>query len=227
MFAVQGASKGIELTIARAAELPRSLLGDGGKVKQILINLVSNAVKFTERGRSASRRPRARRADEAILVKIVVADTGIGIAAQDLERMFQPFEQLEAGARAGGTGLGLAISLGHARLMRGDLTVESAPGVGTTFTFTFVAKASSRRRRRAAERPPGRGRRDADARCSSSTTWRTTGTSSRSCSRSPASRRAPPRTERAPSRSTRTGARTSCSWTSACPEWAGSRPSVA
>jgi CheY-like chemotaxis protein len=68
-------------------------------------------------------------------------DSGIGIAAPDLERMFQPFEQLKAGAIAGGTGLGLAISRSHARLMRGDVTVESALGVGTTFKFTFLAQA--------------------------------------------------------------------------------------
>ena len=142
MFAGEAASKGLALTIVCAPELPRSLLGDGGKVKQILINLASNALKFTERGAirfkaSAS----ADRVEGAISVKIVVADTGIGIAANDSARIFQPFEQLDAGKRAGGTGLGLAISLGHARLMGGDLTVESAPGKGSTFTFTFVAKS--------------------------------------------------------------------------------------
>ena len=99
-------------------------------MKQILINLVSNAVKFTDRDRSASRRRASVVADAATLVEIVVADTGIGIAEQDLARMFQPFEQLDAGARAGGTGLGLAISLAYARLMGGDLSVESAPGAG-------------------------------------------------------------------------------------------------
>ncbi len=147
MFAGEAASKGIELAIECAPDLPRSILGDGAKVKQILINLVSNALKFTERGSirfKASASAIANGADGAdgtMSVKIVVADTGIGIAAQDTARIFQPFEQLEAGKRAGGTGLGLAISLGHARLMGGDLTVESAPGVGSTFTFTFTAKS--------------------------------------------------------------------------------------
>ena len=74
------------------------------------------------------------------LVEIVVGDTGIGIAEQDLTRMFQPFEQLAVGARAGGTGLGLAISLAYARLMDGDLSVTSAPGAGSQFKLTFVAK---------------------------------------------------------------------------------------
>ena len=145
MFAGEAASKGIEVTIVCAPELPRAILGDGGKVKQVLINLAGNALKFTARGSirfEASARAIADGvgADGPVLVKIVVVDTGIGIAAGDRARIFQPFEQLEAGKRAGGTGLGLAISLAHARLMGGDLTVESAPGIGSTFTFTFVAK---------------------------------------------------------------------------------------
>ena len=147
MFASEAASRGIEVEIACAAELPRSILGDGGKVKQILMNLTGNALKFTERGAirfEASARAMADGTDgpdSSLLVKIVVADTGIGIAAHDTARIFRPFEQLEAGKRAGGTGLGLAISLGHARLMGGDLTVESTPGIGSTFTFSFVAKS--------------------------------------------------------------------------------------
>jgi two-component system, sensor histidine kinase and response regulator len=140
MFAVQTASMGVELTIESAPELLRSLFCDGAKVKQILINLASNAVKFTRQGSIRVKASASTLAGEAILVKIVVADTGIGIAARDLERIFEPFEQLKAGAAAGGTGLGLAISLAHTRLMRGDLTAQSVPGVGSTFTFTFVAK---------------------------------------------------------------------------------------
>jgi chemotaxis family two-component system sensor kinase Cph1 len=112
-----------------------------GKVKQIVINLVSNAVKFTKQGTIRVEASASVLADATIRVEIVVIDTGIGIAAPDLERMFQPFEQLKAGVTAGGTGLGLAISRNHARLMRGDVTVASVLGVGTTFTFTFQARA--------------------------------------------------------------------------------------
>ena len=140
MFAGEAASKGIEVTIACAPELPRAILGDGGKVKQILINLAGNALKFTERGSIRYEASANASADGPVLVEIVVADTGIGIAADDSARIFQPFEQLAAGKRAGGTGLGLAISRAHARLMGGDLTVQSAPGIGSRFTFTFAAK---------------------------------------------------------------------------------------
>ena len=217
-------------TIECAPELPRSILGDGAKVKQILINLASNALKFTERGSirfkaSASDASRTVRSS----VKIVVADTGIGIAAQDAARIFQPFEQLDAGKRAGGTGLGLAISLGHARLMGGDLTVESAPGVGSTFTFTFAAKSVGLAACAAAGRgqSPRRGRRDESQGAHRRRRGRQPGRPRGAARRGPDSRRARRRTERTPSRSTRTGARTSCSSTCACPEWAGSRPSDA
>jgi signal transduction histidine kinase/CheY-like chemotaxis protein len=140
MFLASTAAKGVELTIERSPELPRALLGDSAKVKQILINLAGNAVKFTTKGAIRIQASASPLLDELTRVEIVVADTGIGIAADDLKRMFQPFEQLEAGARVGGTGLGLAISLAHARLMGGDITAESTPGVGTTFKVTFQAK---------------------------------------------------------------------------------------
>jgi PAS domain S-box-containing protein len=140
MFAAQAQAKAVDLIVECVPELPRSLLGDGAKVRQILVNLASNALKFTARGSIRFRASSNVLADGAVLAKIVVVDTGIGIAPKDAARLFQPFEQLEAGKRAGGTGLGLAISLAYARLMGGDLTVETAPDRGSTFTFTFVAK---------------------------------------------------------------------------------------
>jgi len=153
MFAAQAAANGTELRIESTPSLPRSLLGDGGKVKQILINLVSNAIKFTQQGSIRVTATWSAIEDAAARVEVVVADTGVGIAEQDVARMFQPFEQLEGGARAGGTGLGLAISLAYARFMGGDLAVESAPGAGSRFTFTFVAKRVEPERVRAASGP--------------------------------------------------------------------------
>ena len=140
MFGVDVAAKDIEFTIQRALELPPWLLGDEAKVRQILINLTGNALKFTSQGSIRLRVSASPLAMGAALVQIVVADTGIGIAPGEAARIFQPFEQLDAGKRTGGTGLGLAISLAHARLMGGDLRVESNPGCGSTFTLTYVAK---------------------------------------------------------------------------------------
>ena len=140
MFAVEAASKGVELTLERSTELPGSLLGDGAKVKQILLNLTSNALKFTRQGSIRLEASWSELAEGSSLFRVVVADTGIGILPQDVARIFQPFEQVEAGKQAGGTGLGLAISLAQARRMGGDLVVESASGAGSTFTFTCVAR---------------------------------------------------------------------------------------
>jgi signal transduction histidine kinase/ActR/RegA family two-component response regulator len=139
MFAAEAGSKGVALTLEPASDLPGSLVGDGGKVRQILINLTSNAVKFTNQG-SIRVTATSRTVDTTILTEIIVADTGIGITEPERARLFKPFEQLDAGMKAGGTGLGLAISLSHARLMGGDLTVESTVGVGSRFTLTFVTK---------------------------------------------------------------------------------------
>ena len=181
------------------------------------------------RERARGRCERWHGADAGTLVKIVVADTGIGIAAHDAARIFQPFEQLDAGKRAGGTGLGLAISLGHARLMGGDLTVESAPGVGSTFTFTFAAKRvglAASPVPPGADRPGG-GRRDEGQGAHRRRRGRQPGRPLGAALRDPASRRARRRTASAPSRSTPTGAPTWCSSTCACPGWEGSRPSDA
>ncbi len=110
---------------------------DAEKVRQILVNLLSNAVKFTDRG---GRVELACAADGG-RVQVVVSDTGIGIPADQLDRIFEPFVQVRADLTrtAEGTGLGLAISRDLARGMGGDLTAESAPGVGSTFTLTLPA----------------------------------------------------------------------------------------
>jgi PAS domain S-box-containing protein len=143
MFAVQAAARGIELAVVHDPELSRPIVGDATKVKQILINVTANALKFTQRG-SVRVTSSARVVEEgAMRVTVVIADTGIGIAPGNLARIFEPFESLAPGSRASGAGLGLAISLAYARSMGGDLTAASTPGVGTTFTFSFVAKLAS------------------------------------------------------------------------------------
>jgi PAS domain S-box-containing protein len=108
---------------------------DAEKVRQILVNLLSNAVKFTDRGG----RVELACAPSADRVQVLVSDTGIGIPADQLDRIFEPFVQVRADLTrtAEGTGLGLAISRDLARGMGGDLTVESTPGTGSTFTLTL------------------------------------------------------------------------------------------
>ena len=110
---------------------------DAGKLRQIVLNLLSNAVKFTERGEISVR---ARMNEGG--AEISITDTGIGIAAENLERVFEPFWQVEQSAtrRAGGTGLGLSVSRNLARLLGGEVTVESKLGEGSTFTATIPSQ---------------------------------------------------------------------------------------
>src|SRR5258706_15283243 len=118
--------KHLQLTCTIAGA-PRAVLGDESKLRQILINLVGNAVKFTERG---SVTLRASWASERAAFD--VEDTGPGIAIEEQSRLFEPFVQTESGHRTKeGTGLGLALSRDLARLMDGDIMVESTPGAGS------------------------------------------------------------------------------------------------
>lgn len=134
LVAPQAASKGLSLIVA---ESPPELAvrADAEKLQQILVNLLSNAVKFTDRGGEVVLAG-AEFGDE---VEIVVRDTGIGIAPEQLERIFDPFVQVRSNLTrtAEGTGLGLAISRDLARGMGGNLTVESRAGLGSTFTVTL------------------------------------------------------------------------------------------
>ncbi len=131
-------SKGLELTCHVAADVPRNLVGDPGRLRQVLLNLVGNAIKFTEKGDVAIRVSAQHVTDAQAVIRVEVADTGIGIAPDAQARLFEAFTQADASTtrRFGGTGLGLAISRRTIDLLGGNIGVESAPGVGTLFWFT-------------------------------------------------------------------------------------------
>jgi PAS domain S-box-containing protein len=139
MFQELTEHKGLELTFEQDPHLARTLSGDAGRVRQVLINLLSNAVKFTDSGRIAVRTSSHSVAEDRHVVAIAVDDTGPGIEPRDHTRIFDAFDQADSSVRIGGTGLGLTISRSFARLMQGDLVVESTPGKGSVFTFTFEA----------------------------------------------------------------------------------------
>jgi len=138
VFAQPAAAKGLELVVRTGAGLPRRLLGDPLRVEQVLMNYMSNALKFTREGTVAlCALPLAREGGE-VLLRFEVRDTGIGIAEDQRAQLFQGFQQADASTsrQFGGTGLGLAIARRLAELMGGSVGVDSTPGRGSTFWFT-------------------------------------------------------------------------------------------
>ena len=130
--------KGVALQIDCPA-LPPPMLLDAGKLRQVLINLVSNAVKFTERGSVTLGLAVAPGAAGALALRFTVRDTGIGIAPSEVDRIFEPFMQVAGGAQQSGTGLGLTISREFVHLLGGALTLRSEFGAGSEFSFTIEA----------------------------------------------------------------------------------------
>ena len=160
LHAAKAAEKNIELLHRAADNVPAAVLADGGRLRQVLVNLVGNAVKFTERGEvevtvSAVAAPGgavgANGAPTHCILEFKIRDTGIGIAAEQHSRLFKPFSQIDESStrRYGGAGLGLAICKNLVQLMGGDISVASEAGKGTTFTFTIRVAV-------AAPRPPER-----------------------------------------------------------------------
>lgn len=143
LMATRASEKKIELLHWVDENLPAIVLTDPGRLRQVLINLVNNAVKFTEIGEvEVTVSARLRSAPEWELT-FTVRDTGIGIDTALYDRLFHPFSQLENSdttRRYGGTGLGLAISSNLVQLMGGKIDLQSEPGVGSTFTFTILAE---------------------------------------------------------------------------------------
>ena len=136
-MSVRAKAKGLKLRIERDT-LPPNLFGDPTRLQQALLNYVSNAIKFTKEGSITLRVVKEHETDAGVLVRFEVEDTGLGISAETLPRLFRAFEQADSSSTRtyGGTGLGLVISRRLAELMGGDVGVKSAPGVGSTFWFT-------------------------------------------------------------------------------------------
>jgi PAS domain S-box-containing protein len=140
----QAEAKRLSLAVEIRSGSEDGLLGDPTRVRQILFNLLSNAIKFTNTGAVAVRAGTAPLGGGRTRVTIAVSDTGIGLDAEQQARLFRPFTQADSSTtrRYGGTGLGLSIVRRLANLMGGDITVESAPGAGSTFTATLVLQAA-------------------------------------------------------------------------------------
>ena len=139
LLSLQAHSKGLELTIEVDAQLPESVLGDPGRVRQVLMNLGGNALKFTERGEIAIRLMRTADRGARLELRGEVRDTGIGIPAERLDGLFSAFAQADASTtrRFGGTGLGLSIVRRLCELMGGAAGASSESGVGSLFWFTL------------------------------------------------------------------------------------------
>ena len=137
-LATQVHEKGLELAYGVDPDVPDALMGDLGRLSQVLVNLVGNALKFTERGEIAVRVDMESQAGEGVCLHIAVRDTGVGIAPENQQRIFAAFTQADGSTtrRFGGTGLGLAICSQLTKAMGGRIWVESRPGLGSTFHFT-------------------------------------------------------------------------------------------
>ncbi len=140
MFGLLAQEKGISLEISLAASLPTPLSGDPARIQQIGVNLLGNAIKFTEKGTVRLEVTGRTLADSQVELALKVIDSGKGITAENIERIFNPFvqEDLSTTRKFGGTGLGLTISRRLAEMMGGTLTVSSSPGQGSTFTCTVL-----------------------------------------------------------------------------------------
>jgi two-component system sensor histidine kinase/response regulator len=154
-LALKAHSKGLELACDIRAEVPDLLLGDAHRIRQVLTNLVGNAVKFTDSGEVVVRADQVPAEGDKIRIRFRVTDTGIGIPADKLKAVFEPFTQADGSTtrKYGGTGLGLTICQRLVNLMGGTLQAESKPGQGSTFSFEVLLEAARGSIERMVDRP--------------------------------------------------------------------------
>ena len=144
---MQAEQKGLQLKVKVADDIPRQLYGDEGRIRQILINIINNAVKFTTEGYVSIDTSSRYISDDMIELKFIIEDTGMGIKEKDLAAIFESFRQLDMNRnrKIEGTGLGLAITKQLVTMMQGDIQVESEYGKGTRFTIYIQQKVIDKR----------------------------------------------------------------------------------
>ena len=140
LFMATAQEKGLQLKLILAPDLPVHLSGDSLRLTQVLNNLISNAIKFTDQGSVTVKAELAEQTADTAVIRFQVTDTGIGINTEQLNDLFQPFTQADNSIvrRFGGTGLGLSIARNLVELMGGSITVSSLPGKGSSFAFTII-----------------------------------------------------------------------------------------
>ena len=148
MLALRAHQKHLEMVVEVAADVPYRMVSDPMRIRQVLINLIGNAIKFTDSGHvrvTVATEPPATTGDTDIVLKFTVEDTGMGIPPDKHVTIFEPFTQVDASAtrRYGGTGLGLTISTRLIEMMGGEIWVESELGTGTTFHFTLRCQSAA------------------------------------------------------------------------------------
>ena len=147
LFAEPAANKGIELVLDVEPDVPHNAIGDPGRLRQVLINLVGNAIKFTDTGEVVVRVRRGESPGPGVLLHFEVADTGIGLTDEEQARVFATYSQVDSSTtrKYGGTGLGLATSRMLTQLMGGEIGVESEKGAGSRFWFSALFREGLRK----------------------------------------------------------------------------------